>query len=98
MEDFDQIFFPSLGTHIECKVCAMVSAQRGAGNCDADSRSASYCGGLHIHLPRNLCSRAPYVRSVISRFDAAIFSIFFWFGIHKLARQLHKERTQMEVQ
>jgi len=21
----------------------------------------------------------------------------FWFGIHKLARQLHRERTQMEV-
>jgi len=23
---------------------------------------------------------------------------FFWFRIHKLARQLHQERTQMEVQ
>jgi len=22
----------------------------------------------------------------------------WWFGIHKLARQLHQERTQMEVQ
>jgi len=33
-------------------------AQRGAGSCDAEYGLASYCGGVHLYLPWNLCNRA----------------------------------------
>jgi len=75
-EDFGRIFISSLGTRIFCKLCPTGSAQRGAGNYyhyDAESGLASYCGGLHIHLPRNLLLRSThYARSVISRSGAAL--------------------------
>ena len=45
-----------------------MSAQCGIGSCDAESGLASYCGGLHIQLPRNLFSRTkttPDLTSVV---------------------------------
>ena len=45
-----------------------MSAQCGVGSCDAESGLATYCGGLHIQLPRKLFSRTqttPYLSSVV---------------------------------
>ena len=46
-KDFGRIFFPSLGTHVYFKSCPTVSAQHDTGSCFAESRFASFCGGLH---------------------------------------------------
>ena len=68
-----------------------MSAQRGAGSCDAEYGLASYCGGVHLYVPRNLCTRAYSMLDLSSVVPAQCFAATMGPGLDLIKTWIPRE-------